>query len=142
MVRGCPFRKERECKVQDRALCMPQEQEPPCSGEFLELGGGRAHGQSPDPSAVLHPLLSCLPIYYVALSLTSFPTQPGSHIQCVNYTLLGTFTFWPLCLFEDLSAWETLHLGSNDLPAQEPSTVGKNKQTNKQPQSKEQLSLQ
>lgn len=90
-------------------------------------------GQSPDLSALLHPLLafcellSFLPIYYVALSLTSFPTQPGSHIQCVNYTLPGTFTFWPLCLLEDLSAWETLHLGSNDLSAQEPSTVGKKK---------------
>ena len=95
-------------------------------------------GQSPDPPALLHPLLgfcellSFLPIYYVALSLTSFPTQPGSHFQCVSYTLPGPFTSGPLHFRASMPSWGsiclgTLHLGSDDLSAQEPSTTGKKK---------------
>ena len=93
-------------------------------------------GRSPDPPALLHPLLgfcelpSFLPIYYVDLSLTSFPTQPGSHIQCVSYTLPGPLTSGPPHFRATMPSWGpiclgTLHLGSNDLSAQEPSMTGK-----------------
>lgn len=50
----------------------------------------------------------------VMLPLAPLLSPPSLYLtSSVNYTLPGAFTSWPLCLPEDLSAWETLHLGSN-----------------------------